>query len=119
MTTKKKKRYRNKALLIMVTEAEKTEIKNNMKKVGVSSLSEFGRLLMMYGAIYNFDTANLSDLAYEINRVGNNINQIAKKVNQTGNVYKSELDEINEKLGELNDYVDKLYQKNRTINGGK
>lgn len=116
MPIKNKKRYRNKQIIIRVTEEEKRKIQKNMQKVGETKINDFGRLLMLYGAIYAFDVTKLSDLAYEINRVGNNINQIAKKANETGNVYKTDLDEINEKLGKLNAYVDDLYQKNKIIN---
>jgi methyl-accepting chemotaxis protein len=116
---KKKNRFRNKRIYIYVTEEEKEIIKSNMLKVGETKINDFGRLLMMYGAIYSFDTTKLSELAYEVNRVGNNINQIAKKVNQTGNIYKTELDEINTKLDEINEFIEKLYQKNKLINGGK
>jgi methyl-accepting chemotaxis protein len=116
---KKKNRFRNKRIYIYVTEEEKEIIKSNMLKVGETKINDFGRLLMMYGAIYSFDTTKLLELAYEVNRVGNNINQIAKKVNQTGNIYKTELDEINTKLDEINEFIEKLYQKNKLINGGK
>lgn len=112
-------RYRNKRLYVMVTEEEKAKLKEKMLSIGMVNMSEFIRMVLKYGQAYNLDTSSMSKLAYEINRVGNNINQIAKKVNQTDNVQKKDLDEILQKLNYLNEYLDKLYYLKETVTGGE
>lgn len=113
------KRYRNKTIKVMVTEEGKAAVKEKMSSVGMVNTSEFLRMLLKYGAVYNFDTNNMAKLAYEINRVSNNINQIAKKVNQADSVNKNDLDEILKKLNYLNEYLDKLYSLKEKIQGEK
>lgn len=111
-------RFRNKTLRVMVTEEEKAEIKNKMESIGMDNIGAFVRLMMKYGEVYHFDVATMQSLTYEVNKIGVNINQIAKKVNQTDNVQKKELEEINEKLRYIENFVNKIYTKSKEINGG-
>ena len=98
MMKKEKNRLRDKQLNIRVTDYEYQLIKERMEKSGSSSLREFVVEAATNGFLINVDYSDLKSLAYEINKIGNNINQIAHKVNTENIVYKSQMNEIQEDI---------------------
>ncbi len=104
---------RNQRLVVQVTAEEKEAIRSKMKQIGMTNMSEFVRLAVNVNPILNLDMNGIYKLSYEINRIGNNINQIAKQANRSGTVYKNDLAEINDKLQQLNNFVDLINKKAR------
>ena len=72
-------RLRDKQINIRVTEYEYELIKARMKKSGASSLQKYIIDAATNGYLIHVDYSDIKALAYEINRVGNNINQIAHR----------------------------------------
>lgn len=87
-------RLREKQLNIRLTEYEHKLIKERMEQTGANSLREFIMDAAINGFLIKVDYSDIKELAYEINRIGNNINQIAHKVNSDGAVYKPQIEEI-------------------------
>ncbi len=95
---KEKYRLRDKQLKIWVTDYEYELIKERMKKSGSSSLREFVVDAATNGFLINVDYSDIKALAYEINRIGNNVNQIAHRINSENIVYKAEIEEVQENV---------------------
>lgn len=91
-------RLREKQINIRVTDYEYQQIMERMKKSGSSSLSEYIIDAATNGFLINVDYSDIKALAYEINRIGNNINQIAHKINAEGSIYKGEIKEVQENV---------------------
>ncbi len=95
---KEQYRLRDKQLKIWVTDYEYELIKERMKKSGSSSLREFVVDAATNGFLINVDYSDIKALAYEINRIGNNVNQIAHRINSEDIVYKTEIEEVQENI---------------------
>lgn len=95
---KEQYRLRDKQLNIRVTEYEYQLILERMKQSGSASLREFVVDSATNGFLINVDYSDIKDLAYEINRIGNNINQIAHKINSEGSIYKAEIEEVQDNV---------------------
>lgn len=109
-------RKRTERLYVMVTLEEKNEITEKMKSIGMTNLGEFVRKILLMGTVIRVDTNGLNNLAYEVNKVGNNINQITKLANQRGNVTLNDIDELNKNLSYINSFIENFYKKiNKTM----
>lgn len=95
---KEQYRLRDKQLNVRVTEYEYQLIQERMKKSGSATLREFIVDAATNGFLINVDYSDIKALAYEINRIGNNINQIAHRINSEGTVYKTEIAEVQENV---------------------
>lgn len=91
-------RLRESQLNIRLTDYEKGLIMEQFKASGKNSLREFIVESVTNGYIINVDYKEIRELAYEINKIGNNINQIAHKVNISNQVYKSDMEELQEDI---------------------
>lgn len=91
-------RLREKKITVRVTDYEYQQIMERMEKSGSSSLSEYIIDAATNGFLINVDYSDIKALAYEINRIGNNINQIAHKINAEGSIYKGEIKEVQENV---------------------
>lgn len=91
-------RLRDKQINIRATEFEYQLIKERMKKSGTSSLQKYMIDAAINSYLVHVDYTEVKALAYEINRVGNNINQIAHKINTEGNIFKKEIEEVQENV---------------------
>lgn len=89
-------RLRDRQLNIRVTEYEYRLIQERMKASGSATLREYLVSAAINGYLINVDYSDIKDLAYEINRIGNNINQIAHKINSEGLVYKKQIEDVQE-----------------------
>lgn len=89
-------RLRDRQLNIRVTEWEYKLIQERMEKSGSASLREYMVDAATNGFLINVDYSDIKSLAYEINKIGNNINQIAHKINSENAVYKSEIEDVQE-----------------------
>lgn len=91
-------RLRDKQINIRATECEYELIKERVKKSGASSLQKYMIDAAINGYLIHVDYSDVKALAYEINRVGNNINQIAHRINAEGNIYKKEIEDVQENV---------------------
>ena len=100
-------RFRKKQIILRVTEDELRIIN---KKAEVACLSWNGYLIKMAieGAVIVQDLDNMRDFTNEINKIWVNINQIAKHINTTNNIYKSDIEEIKEKVEEIYKIVESI-----------
>lgn len=89
-------RLRYKQLNIRVTDWEYKLIQERMEKSGSASMREYIVDAATNGFLINVDYTDIKNLAYEINKIGNNINQIAHKINSENIVYKTEIEEVQE-----------------------
>lgn len=95
---KEQYRLRDKQLNIRVTDYEYQLIQERMKQSGSATLREFVVDAATNGFLINVDYSDIKALAYEINRIGNNINQIAHRINSEGIIYKTEIEEVQENV---------------------
>lgn len=91
-------RLREKQLNVRVTEYEYQLIQERMKQSGSSTLRAFLVDSATNGFLINVDYSDIKNLAYEINRIGNNINQIAHKINSENAIYRSDIEEVQDKV---------------------
>ncbi len=84
-----------------VSAEEKELIDKKQEQTGIKNKGAFYRKMIIDGYVINTDVSAIKDVTIAINRIGNNINQIARRTNQTGNIYKEDLQEINEKIGDI------------------
>ncbi len=96
---------KNERLYVKVSAEEKAAIKEKMKQIGMTNMSEFVRLAVAVNPVVNIDMEGIYKLSYEMNRIGNNINQIAKQANATKHIYKTDIDNVKDKLNQLNDFI--------------
>lgn len=89
-------RLRDRQLNIRVTDYEYKLIQERMEASGSATLREFLVDVATNGFLINVDYSDIKALAYEINRIGNNINQIAHKINSEGLVYKEQIEDVQE-----------------------
>lgn len=95
---KKKNLFRNELIKVYVTKEEKKKIRSNMQRSGLSTLTNYVRMMSLNGRVVKIDFSTLKEslaetgqYVYELNKIGNNLNQIAHKLNQTDIVEKEDV----------------------------
>lgn len=94
-------RPRDKEIRIKVNDEE---LKYAKEKAAYCNLdmSKFIRRLIKDGVIIKYETMDIKNLLYELNKIGTNINQIAKKINEIGNDYdKQDINNLKEEYEKL------------------
>ncbi len=87
-------RVRDRQLKIWVTDYEYQIIQERMKASRAGTLREFLVEAATNGVLVNVDYSDIKTLAYEINRIGNNINQIAHRINSEGIIYRRQIEDV-------------------------
>lgn len=109
-------RTRDEVIYLRLTKEEKEEIIKKMQSIRMTNLNDFVRKILLMGTAIRVDTNGLNNLAYEVNKVGNNINQITRLANQRGNVTLNDIDELNKNLSYINSFIENFYKKiNKTM----
>jgi len=100
-------RLRKNRIVIRVTDDELRIIN---KKAEASRLNRTKYIIetLINGYVIVQDLESLRNLTNEINKIGVNINQIAKHINTTNNIYKSDMEEIKEKVEEIYKIVESI-----------
>lgn len=95
---KKKNLFRNELIKVYVTKEEKKKIRSNMQRSGLSTLTNYVRMMALNGRVIKIDFSTLKEslaettsYVYELNKIGNNLNQISHKLNQTDIVEKQDI----------------------------
>lgn len=91
-------RFRSREIKFRVTDSEYMLIKERMKASDASSMNQYILKAAIDGYIINVDYSDFKKLIYEINKIGTNINQIAHKVNSQNQIYKTDIDELKDKM---------------------
>lgn len=95
---KKQFRLRDKQINFRVTEYEYQLIMERMEASGAVSLKDYLLQAAVNGYLIKVDYTEIKELAYEVNRIGNNINQIAHKINSENAIYKGDIEEVQDKV---------------------
>ena len=90
----KQNRTRNVLLTIYVTEDEKAIIQQKMQQVGIKTLSQYARKMMIDGYIIQPNFTALKELVKILGYLSRNINQIALRANETRNIYRSDVEDL-------------------------
>lgn len=106
-----KNRERNCLLKFYVFEEEKEFILKKMEVCKINNISAYLRKVAIDGKIEVNDYSWVRELNYNLNKIGVNINQIAKRVNETGSVYKSDMNDICNKMNEIRDVQNMILSK--------
>lgn len=95
-----RKRKRNKLIRFFVNEAEKELIDKKIEQSHLDT-SKYLRKVALGEPIVNIDISKLDGVIYELNKIGTNINQIAKFCNSNNQIYKSDIDELKNKMNRV------------------
>ena len=78
----KKNLFRNELIKVYVTEEEKKQIRSNMQRSGLSTLTNYVRMMSLNGRVVKIDFSTLKEslaetgqYVYELNKIGNKLNQ--------------------------------------------
>lgn len=91
-----------------LSESENEKLKKRVSTLGLSE-SEYIRGLIKGHVPKGKPSKELTDLIYELNKIGNNINQIARVSNAMGNVDTESLNVYKEKLDKVIYEIKKKY----------
>ena len=94
-------RKRNIQMKFWVTEEEKRLIDEKMKKLPTQRYCAYLRKMAIDGYIIHTDMSSLKEMNKALFSIGRNINQIAKRLNAGGTAYKSDMDEIRERMEQI------------------
>lgn len=86
-------RVRDREIKVMCTNTERLSIERAATENHMC-ISGYMRKMALEGFVIQVDFAELKNLIYEINRIGNNINQIAHKVNTEDAATWSDIKEV-------------------------
>lgn len=92
---------RNVQMKFRVTEKERQFILKKSEVSGCKNASNYLRKMALTGQIIKYDSDSIKDLRKRMINIQSNINQIAVRVNSTGNIYSDDIEEIQEKVGEI------------------
>lgn len=97
-------------LKVWISERESEILEKKISKLGISK-SEYIRNCILFGfpgRKTNFSDEEAERIAYEMNRIGNNVNQIARYVNKEHEAMQTDIEEVKNLILSLNDVIMKL-----------
>ncbi|MBR4345992.1 MAG: plasmid mobilization relaxosome protein MobC [Oscillospiraceae bacterium] len=101
MKTEKKKKNR----VIRFGDDEWALVCERAKKAKTKNVTQYIRTISLYGEIKVFNFKEIDQMRSLISTIGNNVNQIAKVVNSTQSVYQKDIEDVQENIQSLRDYV--------------
>ncbi|WP_081946867.1 plasmid mobilization protein [[Clostridium] innocuum] len=93
----KKDRY----LKVRLSDSEYNRMKQKMEEVNISSLSSYGRKMLLDGYCVKLDLQDVKEMVSLLRRCSNNLNQYAKRANETGNIYAEDIKDLQDRLEEI------------------
>lgn len=93
----KKDRY----LKVRLSDSEYNRMKKKMEEVNISSLSAYGRKMLLDGYCVKLDLQDVKEMVSLLRRCSNNLNQYAKRANETGNIYAEDIKDLQNRLEEI------------------
>lgn len=94
---------RNRPILIQIylNEDEKIILDEKVRLSGSRNISTYIRHLIKYGLVYDVDYSNLSEMNYQLGKIGSNINQIAHIANASENISQNQINQIKEEMQKI------------------
>ncbi len=83
---------------VRATDYEYALVKARQNASGKNTMQEYILDVAINGYVINVSYDEIRQLAFEINKIGTNINQIAHKVNSENMIYRTEVEEIKDKV---------------------
>ena len=105
-----KNRSRTHKINVFLSDREFEIFEQKIAKLGISK-SEYIRNCILFGfpgRKTNFSDEEAERIAYEMNRIGNNVNQIARYVNKEHEAAQADIEEVKKLIWSLNDVIMKL-----------
>ena len=90
---------------VRISDEEWQIIKHRADSAKIKSVSDYIRKCALYGEIKVFNFKEIDQMRSLISTIGNNVNQIAKVVNSTQSVYQKDIEDVQENIQSLRDYV--------------
>ena len=84
-----------------VTAGERELIERKMSQLPTQRIGAYLRKMAIDGYIIYTDTADIKAFTAELSAIGKIINQIAKRINAGAPIYRTDMEEIKERLGEI------------------
>ena len=88
-------------LYFKVSPEEKELIEKKMAQLGIHNQRAYLRKMAVDGYAVRVDMSDFKALVSLLRICSNNLKQIAKRVNRTGNLYEEDVDDLQERYGEL------------------
>ena len=96
------------ALTFRVDEEERDFIRKKMQAAGIDNLRLYLLKMAVTGQIVKVDMTEVQECGRLLRSISNNVNQLAKRAHEGRNVYKTDLDQVQEKLSEVWAQQDKI-----------
>mgnify|MGYP000006268064 FL=1 len=98
-------------LYFKVSPEEKQIITEKMARLGIRNQRAYLRKMAVDGYAVRVDMTDFKALVSLLRICSNNLNQIAKRVNSTGNLYAADMEDLQERYGQLWSQVSRLLEK--------
>lgn len=94
---------RNRPILIQIylSEDEKIILDEKLRLSKSRNYSCFIRHLIKYGFVYDVDYSYISEMNYQLGKIGNNINQIAHIANTNACISQNQINEVKELMQKI------------------
>ena len=102
------KRNRTEQIKFWTTPEEKDLILKKMELYGTSNMGAYLRKMAIDGYVIKLELPDLKEMIRLLGIANNNINQIARSLNSTGRIYKTDIQEIRDRIDGLYDYARKI-----------
>ena len=102
-------------IIIRVTPEDKQAIEERMKTAGITNMNAYIQTMALYGSIYNL--REIGEVTRLLRYAGNNINQLAVKAHSGRWISMGEIDEIKQKILEIEKTVMQIADQLRQMNG--
>ena len=94
-------------IVVNLTKEEYEEMMCQKKFMRLTTYSDLIRMYINNAVCFNVDFNGLFELCTQIARIGNNINQIAHAVNQTHSITPYQIQQLRDRMDEIDDKVAK------------
>lgn len=92
----------------VMSEQEAEVVKERMTELGITNLSAYLRKMAVDGYIVHLDMSEIREMTRLLRICSNNLNQYTRRANETGTVYAADIKDLQERLDELWNGMDRL-----------
>lgn len=104
-------RKRNIQLHFMVSENERAQIRENMKRLGTRNMGAYLRKMAVSGVWVELDLSDLKEIVSLLRRSSANLNQYVKRAHETGSIYEADIEDLRGDCKELWTMLGELYTR--------
>jgi len=108
-------RKRNIQLHFMVSESERAQIRENMKRLKTRNMGAYLRKMALSGVWVELDLSDLKEIVGLLRRSSANLNQYVKRAHETGSIYEADIEDLRNDYKELWTMIGELYTRLATI----